>query len=148
MAILSFAHLKNKKTPEQEQKVTAPPSGPSPAVRIPSRPAGAVMSFAYLKAAKKEQPVIAITTPEPSSQSPQRSTFRIPSVMPTALIHATNYCHGCGRFIPAAEFERAAGNTYGRCLRSIDIDADGLECETWKVIPSHATVSRCFFHQK
>lgn len=149
MAVLSFAHLKNKKSPEKEIPQAPPSSGSSLGVRFPTRQTSAVMSFSHLKVAQKEQPAITPdTTTEEKPQFPVRSTFRIPAVMPSTLLHATNYCQGCGRFLPAAEFEKTAGNPYGRCLRSIDIDADGLAWETWKVIPPHATVERCFFHKR
>jgi len=66
-------------------------------------------------------------------------------VMTTARLHATNYCQGCGRFMPAVESEKALGNPYGRCFRAIETDENGDTWDVWKIIPVNATVSRCFY---
>ena len=62
----------------------------------------------------------------------------------TARIVAVNYCSGCRRFLPAVEWEKKYGNTYGRCRRD-DVELEDGTYEVWKVIPAHATVVRCWY---
>lgn len=133
MAILSFAHLKNKKKPAQEKKAPIAPSRTIQPVRTKET---WVMSFARLKG-KKKPAAVQEAIPETKNNEPR--LFRIPVVMPTALLASVNYCQGCGRFLPGN------GSQYGRCLREGDIDSEHKQ-EVWKVIPSMAPVSRCFYH--
>ena len=147
MAIMSFAHLKTKNTPEQVPVTTPPPSGLSTVVRNQpaandNRPSASpgIMSFAHLKT-RSPKPDPAIIHEEETQPSVPR-IFRIPFVAPSALLIAVNYCQGCGRFLPAGEAEKPHGNPYGRCLREGEI---GSGREIWKVIKRHVTVSRCFF---
>lgn len=116
MAVMSFAHLKNKNSPMKEK---APPVAPSTPVQPVRKAAGGVMSFAHLKGKKK--PAVAREVKQPVTEA---KIFRIPAVMPTARLAATNYCRGCPRFLPASEWEKGVGNPYGRCLRSGEIDSD------------------------
>lgn len=125
MAVMSFAHLKNKKHHESGKSTAIAPSSPIHDVRKKGVNSGGVMSFAHLK----KKPVV-----------PQRTFFKIPVVMQTALLMSVNYCHGCERFL-ATEGEK--GNPYGRCLREVDIDSGQ---QAWKTIPTNAKVSRCFFN--
>lgn len=167
MAVLSFLHLKNKtdqpKHEEIPKEVTTPSSRSICDVRnTNTRP----MSFLFLKAKKtlsvKSDVVVnaehAIVTHEGQvgkNDIPEKEScnnlFRIPAVMPTALLVSVNYCQGCDRFIPAVvegykdvegrkpKFSRGA---YGKCLRMFDSET-GME--SWKEIPATATVSKCFF---
>lgn len=152
MAIMSFAHLKSKKMTVDMPRAPIVPSGPSQAVR---NPIGGVMSFAHLKKRKPIQesqltefpagadvnlPDIQLQTVE-SPAKRRRSFFRIPAVMPTALIIAVNYCRGCGRFLKADDDDPV--NTYGSCLRKVDPETG---YESWVIIPENATVGRCFFN--
>jgi len=126
MAILSFKHLKNQKPGE-----AIPATIPAP---IPE--------------AKKAMPVVEQPPP------PSRTTYRIPSVMPTALLCATNYCQGCHRYLPASERDKAALQIkYGQCLREAKSPEsipgeEPIMVEVWKNIPESATVSKCYFNQK
>jgi hypothetical protein len=149
MAILSFAHLKNKKNPEEDIVSKNPAAFSSGSVIANRGPTienrkTAVMSFAHMKSIKtvtqaKEAVAISSSTPKLS---------KIPIVMPTALLIATNHCSGCGRFGRSSEKEKSMGNEYGMCLRSIEINDAGQDIENWQVIPAQATVSRCFFCNK
>lgn len=120
MAVMSFAHLKKKTQPEVK------------AVQ-------GVMSFAHLK--RQPKPAADVQENKPPVA---RRAYRIPAVMMTARLSAVNYCRGCGRFLPASEWEKENGNSYGRCLRSGEIDSEE-NMELWKVIPAKATVARCYF---
>jgi len=148
MAVMTFAHLKNRK-----QEITPSPSRTvvttetiQPVPRPPIQKGG-ILSFAHMKKSNQEAPqAIPETTIEAKEESPRRTTFRIPAVMTTALLQATNYCFGCGRFLKAENSKEGANNEYGRCLREGDIDSG--ETEVWKVIPATATVARCWFNIK
>jgi len=150
MAVLNFAHLKNRKakpaavttpqttTQKTEQKTRhGPPAGGSGGV------GGGVMSFAHLKNRKTAQEPTA-HTPKPVSD--EKQVMRLQrlqgiGIMPSARLAAVNYCNGCPRFWAADENEKKAGVEYGRCQRSLD---DGVE--TWRIIPLSARVYRCAYH--
>lgn len=132
MAILSFKHLKNRKPGEE-----IPEPIPAPILEV-------------------EKAMLVV------EQVKIRSTYRIPSILPTALIHRTNYCASgnapCPRYLPATKHDREAlGIVYGQCLRkgkggvgvsSIEGGASENEpAEVWKNIPASATVSRCWYYQ-
>lgn len=136
MAVMSFAHLKKGNVPKG-----VPPAPPKAPMRpqVQSRSAGGVMSFSHLKKKSLAKNVEAKKESEPVKA---RTTFRIPAVMPTAKLVATNYCRGCPRFLPAQGQEKEAG-VYGRCLREGEIDSE--IGEVWKKIPAKAVVSRCYF---
>jgi len=156
MAVMSFAHLKNKK---QKQEILAEQIAPSPSravvapeiIQQATRPAvqkGGILSFAHMKKSKQgAMPAIPETVIETKKESSRDAIFRIPAVMPTARLQATNYCQGCGRFLPSGNDEKGLGNAYGRCLRKGEIDSE-TETEVWKVIPAAATVARCWFNIK
>jgi len=142
MAILSFAHLKNKTGPERQQKAPVVISGPPAAVR-----SSGVMSFAHMKKSGQEKsPVNPLQQKTEQEATPRRTTFRIPSVMITARIIAVNYCKGCPRFMPVKEWEKnLSKNVYGRCRRN-DIEQDDGWYEVWQVIPEGAIVARCWYN--
>ena len=146
MAILSFAHLKNKTVTKavDEQKPVEASCGPASSTRS----ASGIISFAHLKKSGQSNH----TTNPPQQKTEQeitthrRTTFRIPSVMPTARIIAVNYCKGCPRFMPVEEWEKALGkNLYGRCRRN-DIEQEEGWYEVWQVIPTGAIVARCWYN--
>jgi len=156
MAVMSFAHLKNKKQKQDipaEQITTAPSRAvvASEIIQQATRPAikkGGILSFAHMKKSKQgAMPAIPETVVEIKKKPSGDAIFRIPAVMPTARLQATNYCQGCGRFIPAENDEKVANNAYGRCLRVGEIDSK-TETEVWQQIPATATVSRCWFNIK
>jgi len=138
MAVMSFAHLKNKKRPEIEKaassSVTIKPAGKSKT---------GIMSFAHLKSGKNKS---AVKPPETKKPVREPQLSRIPKVMLTANLIKTNYCHGCSRFSPAVGWEKENGNPYGRCLRIIDLEHEFPE--VWRIIPGRATVARCYYHLK
>lgn len=120
----------------------------------------AVLSFAHLKrksvAAVQGEKVV-----EPADKVmviPTRTTYRIPSVMPSALIHRVNYCASgnapCPRYLPATEHDKTALQIkYGQCLREVKspesiLGEEPIMVEVWKNIPESATVSKCYFNQK
>lgn len=159
MAVLSFAHLKNRTTNTvHEEKNTHGTESPVHGQEKPGPPsppaAAGVLSFAHLKGrARGERPVIKRSTKKdpadgvPSITDPcggGRTFYRIPGVAKSALLVAVNFCEGCDRFLPATEQEKPYGNTYGRCLRDGEIDSDTEE-ELWRVIPEDATVARCYY---
>ena len=139
MAILSFAHLKNKNGLGKPVSPSGSISGQVGTVRQTPVKSGGVMSFAHMKKQKPVQEAQGIELPT----EPQRTSFRIPAVLPTALLASVNYCFGCERFLATTKEESKVGDQYGRCLRKVDPDS-GLE--SWKVIPANAKVSRCFFN--
>jgi hypothetical protein len=174
MAILSFAHLKNKQNSQSaiitEHEVAVDIPAVPAQVQSSSVKTGGVLSFAHLKnksavnqAAQstpnqpgdvKKAGVIHEEKTETVAPAPTvPKFFKFPAVMPTALLAATNYCQGCGRFLPAVKAENetektiSLNNQYGRCLREGNIDS-GDSGEVWKVIPARATVARCWFNLK
>lgn len=138
MAVMSFAHLKNRNRPEKDQQPAPIPSGSPAVVRSQPAPTGkGVMSFAHLK-----RPAVVREEEKPA---PGHRVFRIPFVMPRAKLIAVNYCQGCPRFLPATEAEKPYGNPYGRCLRDGEIDSG---YEVWKIIKSGISVSSCHFFKR
>jgi hypothetical protein len=116
----------------------------------------ACLSFAHLKkkpAGEIQDEKMVVTLSRPPVSSPTRTTYRIPAVMPTALLHATNYCRGCPRYLSASERDKSnLGIIYGQCLRTTkkEIKNESGEVEVvyvdeWKNIPTEATVGRCWF---
>ena len=108
----------------------------------------AILSFAHLKPNNRPAVIQATQAAEPINEEETKNSeprlFRIPAVMQSALLVSVNYCQGCGRFLPGND------DQYGRCLRSGKIGSDKTgaeeEPEVWKVIPSTAPVSRCFYN--
>lgn len=130
MAILSFAHLKNKAATPGEIVQAINVDGAS----IPSkRP----LSFAHLK--RVSQDTRQRGSVDGSHLRLQRCACI--GIEKTARLMATNYCRSCPRFWPADENERAVGVVYGRCMRSSE---GGVE--TWQIIPPTAKVARCWYH--
>jgi len=138
MAILSFAHLKNKKSPDHEEKA---PIAPSRTIHPVRNQRTGVMSFAHLRGKKTASTMAAEPINEEETKNSEPRLFRIPAVMQSALLVSVNYCQGCGRFLPGNE------TRYGHCLREGEINST-TEPELWKVIPDNAPVSRCFFNIK
>lgn len=171
MAVMSFAHLKNRKTPETRPETPASFSWPSsqpktantavrndvpkttqhlaqPTANPTTRPG--VLSFAHLKNNTVKETAHPVTQGASSAvvKAPARSTYRIPAVMLTARLQAVNYCYGCSRFLPSSDWEKQHGNPYGRCLREerLEGEINGQIVEVWKVIPAAAPVYRCWYH--
>ena len=144
MAIMSFAHLKNRIAPEKQVETPTASSRENTVVR---KAPGKVMSFAHLK--DRKSPAVAQdarVAPAEVKQPVAPRISRFPIVMETALLVSINYCTGCPRFLPASDWEKVRGNPYGRCLRGEDYDYESEE--VWKVIPATAPVSRCYYHIK
>lgn len=146
MAILSFAHLKNKPASPTPVQVASVEELPRPA---PATPAKGIMSFAHLKRSTAK-PNPASTVKETPQPTPNTVSLRVMvGVAKTALLVATNYCRDCPRFWPSDEEEKEIGVPYGRCCRSglkSKHIGQGTEQETWKSIPATARVARCWYH--
>ena len=172
MAVMSFAHLKPSKNIVTGITPTLPPApavkeGKAEQVAVHSPPG--VMSFAHLrpggkqvqpKVPEKVEVKVAVNrdTKIETSTTPQRTSYRIPAILPTARLSAVNYCRGCGRFLPATPWEKTVGVPYGRCRRDDEVIEGGdmggtgnvvrRAVEVWKSIPAGATVARCWYWMK
>jgi hypothetical protein len=169
MAVMSFAHLKPSR--EFVAGITAT-SVPAPQVdekKADQVVTPGVMSFAHLrpggkqvqpKVPEKVEVKVAVNrdTKIETSPTPQRTTYRIPAILPTARLSAVNYCRGCSRFLSATPWEKTVGVPYGRCRRDDEVIEGGdmggtgnvvrRAVEVWKIIPAGATVVRCWYWMK
>jgi hypothetical protein len=136
MAIMSFAHLKEKKSPGTRQAAYS-----SLTIEPAKKSTTGIMSFAHLKKGTSKTVEKPLEVKKPVCEP---IVSRIPKVMLTAKLMKVNYCQGCPRFSPSVGWEKGNGSPYGRCLRVIDLEEEFTE--RWTIIPSRATVARCYYH--
>jgi len=138
MAIMSFAHLKEKKSPGTRQAAYS-----SLTIEPAKKSTTGIMSFAHLKKGESKTVEKPIEVKRPVCEP---IVSRIPKVMLTAKLIKVNYCQGCPRFSPSVGLEKKNGNPYGSCLRFVDNEKEFPEL--WKKIPERATVAKCYYHMQ